>query len=139
MEPLASAYLDGTVLQRGDFSENPFPIKLIFRADNAFQHAQFTKSSQYTTGLREYLETILQTRIDLRFDLPSLPAGAAGESIAAKPAFKSSPAAAFERDKEREAILAFLSETFETTWHGTRSLAQVSRNSFPERKSEPEE
>lgn len=139
IEPLAGAYLDGTVLQRGDFSTNPFPIKLVFRADNAFNHTQFTKNPLYPAGLLEYLETILQTKIDLSFELPSMPAGSAASQASTRPAFKSTPAASFERDKEREPILAFLAETFETTWQGTRSLAQTMRNSLQEPSSESEE
>lgn len=139
VEPLAGAYLDGTVLQRGDFSANPFPVKLVFRADNAFHHSQFMQNGQYAISLQEYLETILQTRVDLRFELPALPAGSAEPGAANRSAFKSTPAAAFERDKEREPVLAVLAEIFETTWMGTRSLAQANRQAIAKPSPETEE
>lgn len=139
VEPLAGAFLDGTALQRGDFNTSPFPIKLIFRPEIYFQYEQFAKNSHYVSSLRDYLETILQTRVDLVIEQPVHTAASINSQNAARQQFKTSPAAAFERDKEREAILAFLEETFETIWQGTRSLAQSNRQLIQEPSSEQED
>lgn len=122
VEPLAGAYLENTTLQRGDFHSQPFPLRILFRGDCYFNHLQITQNPAYPKSLQDYLETILQTRVDLLFELMEASPGEAAAQSAARMSQKSSPAASFERDKEREPILALLAETFETTWVHTRTL-----------------
>jgi len=123
VEPLAQAYLDGTTLERGDFQQTPFPLRIFFRSDLQFQHSQFTQNPGYPQALRDYLETILQTRVDLRFELIKEAPGA--ETMAPNPnlyphlAF--SPAALFEKDQEKEPVLKSLATLFATTWIHTKA------------------
>jgi len=120
VEPLAGAYLEGTSVQRGDYSTSPFPLKIIFRGDSAFNYTQISQSPAYIKMILEYLETVLQTRIDLRLELQ---APAPGDIPVKRAQVRSS----FERDKEREPILAFLAETFEANLVSSRSLAIVAK------------
>jgi len=123
VEPLAAAYLEGSTLQRGDFQTSPFPLRILFAGEQNFQYLQITQSPAYPKAIQEYLETILQTRVDLRIEIAVSDAQSQA-AAAANPARQAmtTPAAAFERDKEREPILAFLAETFETTWIGSKTL-----------------
>jgi DNA polymerase-3 subunit gamma/tau len=121
IEPLAGAYLESTTLSRGDFNVTPFTVRIIFRGDSVFNYTQFTGSPAYPNTIQDYLETILQTRVDVLFELTEAAQGDALAQNEARLQTKSSPAAAFERDKEREPILAVLTETFEATWVGTKA------------------
>jgi len=122
VEPLAAAYLEGSTLQRGDFQSTPFPLRILFSAEQSFQHQQITQSPAYARSIQEYLEMILQTRVDLRIEIAAAnPQTQASVANQARPVL-TTPAASFERDKEREPILAFLAETFETTWVATKTL-----------------
>lgn len=123
VEPLAQAYLDGTTLERGDFQQNPFPLRIFFRSDLQFQYSQFTQNPGYPQALRDYLENILQNRVDVRFELMKEVAGA--DNITPTPnlyphlAF--SPAALFEKDQEKEPVLKSLATLFATTWIHTKA------------------
>ncbi|HSQ43208.1 MAG TPA: DNA polymerase III subunit gamma/tau [Fibrobacteraceae bacterium] len=125
MEPLAGAYLEETLLQRGDYQTTPFPLKVIFRADSTFNYQQFTRNPPYLRALDSYLETILGTQVDVRCEQQQ---PAPGENIQAhlsNQKILATPAATFEHDKEREPILQFLETTFETTWMESRALRRI--------------
>jgi|GEM_PF-585637 len=121
LEPLAGAYLESTTLSRGDFNVTPFEVKIVFRGDCVFNYNQITSTPAYTTTIQDYLETILQTRVSVQLELTEATPGEAQAQNEVRMQTKSSPAAAFERDKEREPILAALAETFEATWLGTKA------------------
>jgi DNA polymerase-3 subunit gamma/tau len=130
MEPLAGAYLDGTVLQRGEYNISPFAVKIIFRADNAFNFNQFTKSEFYKATLTDYLETILQTKVLVHIEPLAPSAVDATASPSPLVPRQSAPhASTWERDKSREPILQFLSETFEVTWLDSKSVRRIQRPS----------
>ena len=120
----AGAYLDGTILQRGDYATSPFPLKVIFKPDTAFNYSQISQSPAYVKMILDYLEMVLQTRVDLRLELQAFAAGQA-------PVERAQIRSSYERDKEREPILAFLAETFETSLIGSRTFSSTAKLSAP--------
>lgn len=119
-EPLAGAYLENTILERGEFNVTPFPLKIVFRYASAFAYQQYQQSGAYQQTLQSYLETIIQNPISLSFDL--LPPAPGEENPPTPTNHQSSTNLSWKNDLTAEPILQILTTIFETDHIATRKL-----------------
>jgi len=130
-EPLAGAYLQATRLEKGDYTLTPFPLTVHFRGSQNWQYGQFSTHAKYQTHLLEFLESILQTPVDLRLSLLA----PTPEELAESQGGPTRTLSAFEIDLQNEPILSTLLEIFEAEPIGMRRVARES--DFIQEPSEP--
>ncbi len=124
-EPLGGAYLQGSRIEKGDYTRTPFPLTVHFRGSKQWQYQQFSTHPTYQTNLLEYLEALLQTPVDLRLSLLAPTAEELAEAQG-NPGRALSP---YEADLRNEPILATLAEIFEAEPIGSRRIVRESDNS----------
>lgn len=123
-EPLGGAYLQGSRIEKGDYTRTPFPLTVHFRGSKQWQYQQFSTHPTYQTNLLEYLEALLQTPVDLRLSLLAPTAEELAEAQG-NPGRALSP---YEADLRNEPILATLAEIFEAEPIGSRRIVRESDN-----------
>jgi DNA polymerase III subunit gamma/tau len=117
-EPLGGAYLQGTKLERGDYTLTPFPLTVHFRGSQQWQYNQFSTHPTYQTNLLEFLEQVLQTPVDLRLSLLA----ATPEEMAQAQGGGTRSLSPFEIDLKNEPIISTLLEIFEAEPVGMRRV-----------------
>ncbi|MGL1935837.1 MAG: hypothetical protein OCD01_12485 [Fibrobacterales bacterium] len=113
-ESMISAYLMSTHIKRGEFHEDPFLVDIQFYQDNKQAHDFFTDKKtgdEKQQKVLEYLETVINKKVDLRFTLLD----EKGEAKTLEElGFSSmtSPRELFMQDMEQEPALKLLVELF---------------------------
>ena len=132
-EPLGGAYIQGTQIQKGDYTLTPFPLTIHFKSVQQWQYNQFSTHPTYQTHLLEFLERTLQTPVDLRLSLLA-PTPEEMAQMSGGPARALSP---LEIDLQNEPIVSKLIELFEAEPVGMRRMIrETESNNEP---SEPGE
>lgn len=114
---MAGSYLEGSRLERGDYGITPFPLQIHFTANLAWAATQFKENQDYPVRLKEYLESLLQTDIEL-----SLSVETPSEDIAPRNALNQKAPSAFERDYSEDSGLRLLVEIFKAELLSTKRI-----------------
>jgi len=112
---MISAYLMSTTVARGDFKENPFKLQIHFYKDHRQSYEFFTDKltgSEKRLKVQQYLETILDKKVDLQFTL--LDEEGAGQDEEHGFSNITSPRELYMKDFEKEPALKLLAELFLT-------------------------
>ncbi len=111
---MISAYLMSTTVKRGEFESDPFELEILFYQDHKQAYDFFTDKTsgpEKQHKVLEYLETIINKKVDLRFTLLD----EKGEELSLEElGFSSltSPRELFQKDLEKEPALKLLVELF---------------------------
>lgn len=105
--------LNGSMLEHGDFQENPFRLKVVYPASFKWGFDQMRSREDYRTRLSNILDDRLQTKVAVTFELLE---PKPGEDVHAVPL---SP---WESDIQKEPGLAKFAERFVAELIETRSL-----------------
>ena len=115
--------LNGSVLEHGDFQENPFRLKVVYPASCRWGFDQMMSREDYRTRLVNILEDRLRTKVSVTYELLDPKPGEAINAI---------PLSPWESDVGKEPGLARFVEKFVAELIETRSVPKGDDSGNPE-------
>lgn len=119
-----AAALSKSILEHGEFQENPFHLTLRYFSDASWEHGEMSSRKDYQERLIRSLEDMLQTKIKLKIERDI-------QDFEQKTLSDSPKMSPWEKDVASDPSLKSFVETFEIEWIKTKKRTRTAETADP--------